>query len=527
MILSVRARLTGLIVLVAFLLGVVAATLGVDVLEEDVVANELDAAANEQLDIVKELIEFGRWLSVLDGAEVDDEGTIMFDEDTVMFLDEFSAEVELESLSLSLTELVGTDAFAQVLNAAEYDGEETVPILTNFGQVVQFDPESLVLEGPEAFEGSDTPVISQYGIDELFFFAVDFDIDDVFAIDVELDDVVASGAGAKDLGDKEMDVSFVFDTRSVDGTEFVVFADVSDLGRGLDNIRSIVWLSVPVLVILGGVVAWLVIGRALSPVQSITSQVGEISGGRLHERVPEPGTGDEIAELAATMNAMLDRLEVDDRRLRRFVSDASHELRSPVAVLRSEAEVAARNPDGTSVTELADGMLAESIRLQRIVEDLLVLARGEERQTSARVEIDVDDLVLREAARRRSVPVDTRAVCAGRVSGSAEAVGRVITHLLDNAARHARSRVEIGLGTEGAIVELWVDDDGPGVPVEDRDRIFERFARLDDARTRDRGGAGLGLAVVAESARSMGGRVVVEDAPSGGARFMVRWPAAP
>jgi signal transduction histidine kinase len=133
---------------------------------------------------------------------------------------------------------------------------------------------------------------------------------------------------------------------------------------------------------------------------------------------------------------------------------------------------------------------------------------------------------LTEAARRRALPVDTRAVSAGRIVGTPEAVGRIVTHLLDNAARHGTSRVEIGLQTGADGVRLWVDDDGPGVPAAERGRIFERFARLDDARTRDRGGAGLGLAVVAESVRSMGGQVTVQDAPSGGARFVVRWPVA-
>ena len=513
--LSVRARLTGLVVLVALLLGVVAATLGLDQVEEELVADELAAAAEQQLDVVAELIEFGGQVAILEGELDDEDGELLLDGGEAIFVDDFSIQAELENLSFSLGELVGTEALDRLLDAADYEPGETVEILTYFGQIVRFDPEALTLEGPEALDESDAPIIPQSGIDELLFVTVDFDVDDVFAIGVDEDDF-------EDVSDAS---ALVFGTSTVDDTEFVVFADVSDINRGLDSIRSIVWVSVPVLVILGGALAWLLTGRALSPVHSITSQVGAISSGNLHERVPEPGTGDEIAELAATMNSMLDRLEVDDRRLRQFVSDASHELRSPVAVLRSEAEVARRTPDGTSVEELADGVLSESTRLQRIVEDLLVLARGEERQAARRVEVDVDDIVLTEAGRRRTLPVDTRAVSAGRIHGTPEAVGRIVTHLLDNAARHGTSRIEVGLQTDEDTVRLWVDDDGPGVPAEDRARIFERFARLDDARTRDRGGAGLGLAVVAESVRSMGGQVVVEDAPIGGARFAVRWPA--
>jgi signal transduction histidine kinase len=425
---------------------------------------------------------------------------------------------EVEALSFTLSELAGTDALDQLVDAADIEDGDALEIFTFFGQVMRFDPEAGTLDGPDSIDDSTGPLVPQAAIEQLVFAAGGFDLDDVFSLDADdgLDgDLDVSGIDTSSL---------VFDRRVVDGTEFVIVADVSDIDRGVDRIRSIVWIAVPILVLLGGVAAWLLTGRALRPVHSITSRVGAISSGNLHERVPEPGTGDEIDELAATMNSMLDRLEVDDRRLRQFVSDASHELRSPVAVLRSEAEVAQRSPEATSVDELAEGVLSESSRLQRIVEDLLVLARGEERQAAGRVEVDVDDIVLTEAARRRALPVDTRAVSAGRIVGTPEAVGRIVTHLLDNAARHGTSRVEIGLQTGADGVRLWVDDDGPGVPAAERGRIFERFARLDDARTRDRGGAGLGLAVVAESVRSMGGQVTVQDAPTGGARFVVRWP---
>lgn len=520
--LSVRARLTGLVVLVALLIGVVAATVGVDQVEEELIADELDAAAAEQLEAVAELIEFGDQITVVDD-DLDDDLDDDEDADEAVFVDDFSIQAELENLSFALSDLVGTDALDQLLDEAQYQTGETVEILTYFGQVVRFDPEALSLQGPEALDVTEKPVIPQSVIDSLFFSVVEFDVDDIFALDpeAELDESFEDA-----LEEQQEATSLVFETRTIDDVDYVVFADVSDIDRGLDQIRSIVWLSVPVLVIGGGLLAWLLTGRALRPVHSITSQVEEISSGNLHQRVPEPETGDEIAELAATMNSMLDRLEVDDRRLRQFVSDASHELRSPVAVLRSEAEVAKRSPDATSVDELADGVLEESTRLQRIVEDLLVLARGEERQASRRLELDVDDIVLHEATRRRALPVDTRAVSAGRILGTPEAVGRIVTHLLDNAARHGTSRIEVGLRSEAAVVRLWVDDDGPGIPMSERGRIFERFARLDDARTRDRGGAGLGLAVVAESVRSMAGQVKVEDAPLGGARFVVEWPAA-
>jgi len=157
---------------------------------------------------------------------------------------------------------------------------------------------------------------------------------------------------------------------------------------------------------------------------------------------------------------------------------------------------------------------------------LLVLARGDEASGPGAVAVDVDEVVLAEAARRRRLPVDASAVSAGRVWGSAEQIARVVAHLLDNAARHADSRVWVGLRTEEAEVVLWVDDDGTGIDEADRARVFERFVRLDEARTRDAGGAGIGLAVVAETLQAASGTVEIETAPSGGARFVVRWPLA-
>lgn len=281
----------------------------------------------------------------------------------------------------------------------------------------------------------------------------------------------------------------------------------------------------PVLMILAAAVTWLLTGRALSPVRRMTGQVAVISSGTLHERVPVPRTRDEIEQLGLTMNAMLDRLEADDQRLRQFVSDASHELRSPVAVLRSESEVALREGSEADVVRLAEGVKEESLRLERIVADLLVLARGDEARTAAVSSVlDLDDVVLDEAARRRSVTIDTSDVSAGRIVGSAEQARRVVAHLLDNAARHASGRVAVRLRTTSSTVSLQVDDDGPGVPLADRQRVFERFTRLDEARARDGGGAGLGLAVVATTVAAMGGSVRVLDSPLGGARFAVEWP---
>lgn len=331
------------------------------------------------------------------------------------------------------------------------------------------------------------------------------------------------------------DVSrFAIDTRWVGGAEILVAADTSDVARSVEQVEVILWVAAPAMAALAALVTWLLTGRALRPVDRMTERVRAINAGTLHERVPSPGTGDEIDRLAGTMNSMLGRIESHDVRLRQFVTDAAHELRTPVAVLRAEAEVALRAGAGASAPDLASGVLAESLRLQRTVDDLLVLARHDETRPDDGAaggrprpgeEIDLDDVVLAEAARARAAPVDVSGVSAGRVAGSADSAARVVAHLLDNAARHARSRVAVALRAEpsGEVV-LAVDDDGEGIAAEDRLRIFERFTRLGEARTRDNGGAGLGLAVVASLVQEMGGTVTAGDSPLGGARFELRFP---
>jgi signal transduction histidine kinase len=308
------------------------------------------------------------------------------------------------------------------------------------------------------------------------------------------------------------------------------------VGRELESVEesvgfvtSVLAAGVPILLAIVGATTWAVVGRALRPVEAIREEVHEISAAELHRRVPDPPGSDEIARLARTMNSMLDRLEDSQRRQRRFVSDASHELQSPVATIRQHAEVAIAHPEGSSVPELAGDVLAEDVRLQRLVEDLLLLTRADERTLGrTRKPVDVDDLVFEEARRLRDaarISVDTTGVSVGRVDGDAAQLGRVVRNLADNAARHAASRVVFELRQRDGAVVLRVDDDGPGVPVDERQRIFARFTRLDDARTRNTGGSGLGLAIVAEIVAAHGGAVTVADAPAGGARFEVRLPA--
>ncbi len=310
------------------------------------------------------------------------------------------------------------------------------------------------------------------------------------------------------------------------------------VGRTLDDVvestrvlSRLLAAGVPLLLLVIGATAWVVIGRALTPVDEIRREVDEISSAELHRRVPAPATRDEVARLAETMNRMLERLEAAQHRQRRFVSDASHELRSPVATIRHHAEIALAHPERTSLPELAETVLAEDLRVQALVEDLLLLARSDEGTLGrGRQEVDVDDVVLDEARRLRVAAahrVDSGQVSGGRVVGDPAQLARLVRNLGDNAARHARSQVALGVREVDGWVVLTVDDDGPGIAEDDRARVFERFVRLDEARSRDGGGAGLGLAIVAEVAAAHAGSVAALTGPLGGARIEVRLPGAP
>jgi signal transduction histidine kinase len=310
------------------------------------------------------------------------------------------------------------------------------------------------------------------------------------------------------------------------------------VGRNLETVeegRSTLTIELviimPVLLLVVGLVTWLVTARALSPVDAIRAEVDAISTRDLHRRVPDPPGDDEISRLAGTMNRMLERLEAGQVRARRFVSDASHELRSPVAAIRQFAEVALAHPERTAVGELAEVVLEEDARLQRLVEDLLLLTRIDEGTIPHPTgSVDLDDHLLEEAARLRAttdLKIDVRSVSAGRVIGDAEQLERLIRNLTENAARHARGTVRLSLQEVGGRTILCVDDDGIGVDPAEREHIFQRFVRLDDARDRDSGGSGLGLAIVREVATFHGGSVRILDNDLGGTRFEVDLPAQP
>lgn len=301
---------------------------------------------------------------------------------------------------------------------------------------------------------------------------------------------------------------------------------VDDIGRSMGTLAGALWLGLPVLVIGSGVMTWFIAGRTLAPVRVMTRRVKELSATNFDARVPVPHTDDEIAELARTMNDMLDRLQHASVSQRQFVSDASHELRSPVASIRAQLETALQYPDDVEWPSVARIVLAEDDRLEHLVDNLLAMARLEEGRLGPRSEVDMDDLVMAQTHRLTGVKVDVTGVSGGRVWGNAGELTSVVRNLLDNATRYAKDTVWVTVQEHGPWVTVTVDDNGPGVPVEDRERVFERFARLQEGRSRDQGGTGLGLALSRRIAGSHGGNLHVGESPAGGASFVVSLPSA-
>lgn len=314
-----------------------------------------------------------------------------------------------------------------------------------------------------------------------------------------------------------------------DDQTLVLAVAIDDDAETLATVATLLAIAVPLLLLLVAVTTWLVVGRALRPVERIREEVDGITAERLHQRVPVPETADEIAALATTMNGMLDRLDAAATAQRRFVSDASHELRSPLATIRQHAELAQAHPEVTSIGELAEVVSEEGLRLQGIVESLLLLARLDEGASTRGEAVDLDDIALGEVRRLRAagLDVDGSGIAAARVHADPRLLGQLVRNLADNAVRHSRGRVAIGVVPADGHVFVMVEDDGAGVPVEERERIFERFVRLDEARSRDAGGSGLGLAIARGIAVSAGGTLMVDDSRWGGARFVLALPVAP
>jgi signal transduction histidine kinase len=271
---------------------------------------------------------------------------------------------------------------------------------------------------------------------------------------------------------------------------------------------------------------WFIVGRALRPIEAMRAEVDAITSRALDRRVPEPASGDEVGRLARTMNEMLDRLERSSAAQRRFGEDASHELRTPVANIRTAMEVALAHPERTDWVAVGRDVLEQDGRAQQLIDELLVLARTD----GGRLERATALVDLAGVARSGAIgdgAVTVRTVMPGPVFVLADAthVARIVANLVENALRFARTSVTVAVERLGPWGILSVEDDGPGVPDADRERVFERFVRLDQHRGRASGGSGLGLAIVAELVEAAGGSVALEG-PSPTSRFVVRLPAA-
>ena len=316
----------------------------------------------------------------------------------------------------------------------------------------------------------------------------------------------------------------------IDGRRATVLAAAS-LGAVENATRTLIpllALGIPAITLLVGLTIWRLTRRAFQPVEAMAAQAEAISYRDLHLRVPEPKPDDEVRRLAVVLNRMLERLETSVSRQRRFTADAGHELKSPVATLLTMAEVAEANPHAFGVAELAADVAGQSRRLATLVDDLLVLARTDEHRLELNCEsFDLTEVVHDEIASGGPTPlaVDTGRLQPVIINGDRRKIGQVVRNLLDNATRHATATVRIEAQATGSEATICVADDGPGIPSADREKIFERFVRLDQARSRQAGGTGLGLSVVRSIVEAHSGRITVGDDPElGGALITVVLP---
>jgi signal transduction histidine kinase len=330
------------------------------------------------------------------------------------------------------------------------------------------------------------------------------------------------------LGEGESFAVVARGATSPDGPMVVLAAQsLETVQESTSVIGELLVIGLPLVLLAVALTSYWLTGRALAPVEAIRRRVATIDGtSALSARVPVPAGGDEIARLAQTMNSMLTRVQAGAEAQRRFVGDASHELRSPLATIRAAHEIQALHPEVTDWPSVSTEVLSELDRVDRLVADMLLLARSDEHGPNLQLrELDLDDLVRSEAARlqRAGIPEVVISAPPVRVLGDHHHLARALRNLTDNAARHAHQRVELRLGADAASAWIDVIDDGNGVPVPDRGRIFERFVRLDQSRARDSGGTGLGLPIARQIARAHGGDLVVGD-HEGGAMFTLSIP---
>ena len=316
------------------------------------------------------------------------------------------------------------------------------------------------------------------------------------------------------------------ETPTGDATVYVA-VDVEDVAEVIAVARKVGSAGVAALIFVLAAVFWVVIGRTLAPVTAIRDRAEAITGSELHQRVPEPVRQDEIADLAQTINAMLGRLEDSAKRQEAFVADAAHELRSPIASLQARLETELLSPRTNGDDRMTRDLLRETTRMGRLVDHLLLLARSDAGTITAdKVPVDLEEIVRESitSVEPAAVPVTTKDVEPVQVPGQPALLEHVVTNLLDNAGRYADSSIDVSLHANARFAILTVDDDGPGIPEDLRAGVLERFVRVDASRERGTGGAGLGLAIVAEIVRVHEGEIEISESPSGGARVRVLLP---
>ena len=305
-------------------------------------------------------------------------------------------------------------------------------------------------------------------------------------------------------------------------------ASIAETGAGVDAASRALWIIVPAVGALLALAIWAAVGHVLRPVRAISGRVAAISGSTLDERVPEPESGDEIAELAALMNEMLDRLQAASDRQRAFTADASHELRAPLSTLLAAAEVAEVSSDPQKLQELSAKIGGEARRMQALISDLLDLARLDEQRREELLH-PVDLWAACEHAVERVDGQDVVVILAGApaspIVGVESQIERAVFNLVDNAVAHAHQHVLITLVESAAAVAVVVEDDGPGIPPQDRVRVLDRFVRLDESRQRRTGRSGLGLSLSHAIAKRHRGSIDVGDSEHlGGARVTIELP---
>jgi signal transduction histidine kinase len=324
-------------------------------------------------------------------------------------------------------------------------------------------------------------------------------------------------------------VTVVLGVAGVDGADTVVVQQSYEEGyETVQDAAQALLLTVPLLVVVVGAMTYVLVGRALQPVEQIRRRTSQITDADLGTRLDVPPTGDEVAELARTLNGMLERLQAASLAQTQFVADASHELRTPLATVRGELDLALREGQDTDVRRTLGRIAESNDRMQRLVDDLLVLTRTSEPSASRHeTDVDLDHVVEQVGFRLRppagvAVRVETTPT---RVRGHLHELERVVQNLADNAVRHATHQVLLSVVLDGDTAEVRVDDDGLGIPEASRTVVFDRFVRLDEGRARAEGGSGLGLAIVRGIVVSHGGTVEVATSDLGGARLVVRLPA--